>query len=275
LFYLNKNSFASLSEILKSKYKAISIFLLKNCANYLQKSKLFVIMYLMNKENKMDETKGVIYILTNPSFEEYVKIGYADNLNNRLNQLNRSECTPFAFRTYAIYEVSNRLSDIKIHEIIDKLNPNLRAIDNFEGKKRVREFYAMTKEDAYNLLKSIAEINGTPERVQLITPNKEQMKDEKEAEQINKYLRTRKKLTFSEYKIPIGAKLIYVKDKDIFCKVISEKKVEYKGKQYSLSALAGKLNIERGSKNKNVAGTDVFSYNGEILSTEIRKRLGI
>lgn len=223
----------------------------------------------------MDETKGVIYILTNPSFEEYVKIGYADNLNNRLNQLNRSECTPFAFRTYAIYEVSNRLSDIKIHEIIDKLNPNLRAIDNFEGKKRVREFYAMTKEDAYDLLKSIAEINGTPERVQLITPNKEQMKDEKEAEQINRYIRTHKKLTFSEYKIPIGAELIYIKDKDISCKVISEKKVEYKGKQYSLSALAGKLNIERGSKNKNVAGTDVFSYNGEILSTEIRKRLGV
>lgn len=48
----------------------------------------------------MEETKGVVYILTNPSFEEYVKIGYADNLNNRLDQLNRSECTPFAFRAY-------------------------------------------------------------------------------------------------------------------------------------------------------------------------------
>ena len=44
------------------------------------------------------EQKGVIYILTNPSFPEYVKIGYADDINKRLNQLNRSECIPFAFR---------------------------------------------------------------------------------------------------------------------------------------------------------------------------------
>lgn len=28
--------------------------------------------------------KGVIYILTNPSFPQYVKIGYADNVESRL-----------------------------------------------------------------------------------------------------------------------------------------------------------------------------------------------
>ena len=47
------------------------------------------------------EKQGVIYILTNPSFPEYVKIGYADDINKRLSQLNRSECIPFAFRVYA------------------------------------------------------------------------------------------------------------------------------------------------------------------------------
>ena len=46
------------------------------------------------------ENKGVIYILTNPSFPEYVKIGYADDVNKRLAQLNRSECTPFASDVY-------------------------------------------------------------------------------------------------------------------------------------------------------------------------------
>ena len=68
----------------------------------------------------MDKT-GVIYILTNLSFPEYVKIGYADDINKRLQQLNRSECIPFAFRVYATYEVNSRLSDLKIHSIIDKL----------------------------------------------------------------------------------------------------------------------------------------------------------
>ena len=50
----------------------------------------------------MSDTKGVIYILTNPSFPDYVKIGYADDIDKRLKQLNRSECIPFAFRVYAI-----------------------------------------------------------------------------------------------------------------------------------------------------------------------------
>lgn len=36
--------------------------------------------------------KNVIYILINPSFEDYIKIGYADDLDKRLAQLNRSEC---------------------------------------------------------------------------------------------------------------------------------------------------------------------------------------
>ena len=90
---------------------------------------------------------GCIYILTNPSFPEYVKIGYADDIAKRLQQLNRSGCIPFAFRVYATYEVSSRLSDLKIHSIIDKLNPNLRSIENFNGKQRVREFYAMPPED--------------------------------------------------------------------------------------------------------------------------------
>lgn len=49
--------------------------------------------------------QGVIYILTNPSFPEYVKIGYAAKLEERLRQLNRSEAIPYAFRAYATYEV--------------------------------------------------------------------------------------------------------------------------------------------------------------------------
>ena len=111
----------------------------------------------------MGNTKGVIYILKNPSFPDYIKIGYADNIENRLQQLNNSECTPFAFRVYATYEVDSRLSDLKIHSIIDKLNPDLRSIDNFNGKKRVREFYAMSAEDAYSILEAIAEIHNCVE----------------------------------------------------------------------------------------------------------------
>ena len=73
----------------------------------------------------MNNEIGYIYILTNPSFPQYVKIGYANDLNSRLNQLNRSECIPFAFRVYAYYKVPKRLTDTEIHKIIDCMNKNL------------------------------------------------------------------------------------------------------------------------------------------------------
>ena len=97
----------------------------------------------------MAHETGCIYILTNPSFPEYVKIGYASNLEKRLKQLNRSETIPYAFRAYAIYEVEKSLTDKELHKLIDKLNPDLRTIDNFDGKERIKEFFAMSAEDAY------------------------------------------------------------------------------------------------------------------------------
>ena len=132
----------------------------------------------------MDKT-GVIYILTNPSFPEYVKIGYADDIDKRLQQLNRSECIPFAFRVYATYEVNSRLSDLKIHSIIDKLNPNLRSIENFNGKQRVREFYAMSPEDAYSILEAIAEIHGCADKLKRIAMDEAQKQAEETAQEID------------------------------------------------------------------------------------------
>ncbi len=122
---------------------------------------------------------GVIYVLTNPSFPEYVKIGYADNLEKRLTDLNRSECLPFAFRAYCVYEVDGRLKDKDVHALIDKINPELRAIETFDGKPRVREFYNISAEDAYEILYSIATISGTVGRLKYITPEGHDILDEK------------------------------------------------------------------------------------------------
>ena len=145
------------------------------------------------------EKAGVIYILTNPSFPEYVKIGYTDDIDKRLKQLNRSECTPFAFRVYATYEVNSRLSDLKIHSIIDKLNPNLRSIENFNGQKRIREFYAMAPEDAYSILEAIAEIHGCTESLKLIIPSAEEAQAEETAKEVDTE-HTEKASNFSFFK---------------------------------------------------------------------------
>ena len=219
------------------------------------------------------EKKGVIYILTNPSFEEYVKIGYADDIDTRLAQLNRSECTPFAFRVYATYEVDNRLTDMKIHAMIDKLNPNLRAIDNVNGKKRVREFYAMTAEDAYGIFEAMAEIHGTTDRLKLIKPSVEQEAESKVAATIAEESRERAKpFSFDMVNIPVGARITYCKDESIFCTVVDDKKVEFNGEVMSLTMVARiVMNLDRSAP---IAGPRFFKYNGEMLN-DIRERLGV
>ena len=126
---------------------------------------------------------GCIYILTNPSFKEYVKIGYATNLEKRLKQLNRSETIPYAFRAYAIYEVDKPLTDKELHKLIDRLNPDLRTIDNYDGKERVKEFFLMSPEDAYAILESIAKISGTIDRLKKVKPEGHEIEDEKTAEE--------------------------------------------------------------------------------------------
>lgn len=129
-------------------------------------------------------SKGVIYVLTNPSFPEYVKIGYADNLERRLKEFNNSSCLPFAFRVHCVYEVDDRLTDKKLHSMIDKLNPDLRAIETFDGKPRVREFYNMSADDAYELLSCIASISGTFGKLRKVTPTGHEVKDEKLAKDL-------------------------------------------------------------------------------------------
>ena len=106
---------------------------------------------------KKEKENGVIYILTNPSFPEYVKIGYADNVNERLKILNTSPAIPFAFRVYATYEVEHKLEDKKVHKLIDTINPELRSVEN---------------------------INGTKDRLHLIKATENDIKEEQEASEI-------------------------------------------------------------------------------------------
>ena len=116
-------------------------------------------------ERAQTTTTGYIYILTNPSFPQYGKLGYATDVKQRLAELNRSTAVPFAFRVYATYEVDSALSDKKLHSILGKLNPDLRSAEEVDGKRRIREFYAMPPEDAYAILEAIAEINGFHHRL--------------------------------------------------------------------------------------------------------------
>jgi len=225
----------------------------------------------MAQNRSLDVQRGVIYILTNPSFPEYVKIGYADDLQQRLKQLNKSECIPFAFRVYATYEVESRLSDLQIHKIIDKINPNLRSIEFTEGKKRIREFYAMTAEDAYFLFGAMAEIHNCSDRLSIIKPTMDEQAAEVIAEEVETETQDKaENFSFEKCNIPIGAILNYANDPTITCTVVDNRMIEYKGKKMYLTGLA-KLLL---GKRSGICGPRYFTYNGKRLD-EIRHELGV
>ncbi len=184
-----------------------------------------------------------------------------------MNQLNRSETIPFAFRAYAIYEVESNLTDLVLHDLIDKLNPDLRSIENFDGKERKREFYAMTPEEAYKLLECIAKISGTEDRLKKMTPEGHEILDEETAAEVAKEAK-RGPFRFSKYGIPVGAAIKYLYNDSIEAVVVDDRHVSYKGVTTSTSTLAQQLLESEYS----VQGTAYFTYKGEKL-TERRDRM--
>ena len=210
---------------------------------------------------------GFIYILTNPSFPQYVKIGYATNVKQRLDELNRSSAVPFAFRVYATYEVDSALSDKKLHTILDKLNPELRSMEEIDGKKRIREFYAITPEDSYAILEAIAEINGYKHRLKKWKATVAEQKDEAMAQEISEAHQERlAPFTFSMCNIAVGEEIEFwrsaTEPSGIMCTVADDKHVEYDGQKWSLTALAKHLLGIKGA----IAGPRYFKYKGEWLN---------
>ena len=210
---------------------------------------------------------GVIYILTNPSFPQYVKIGYASDLNRRLSELNRSEALPYAFRAYATYETGKRLTDKALHELLDTLNPDLRTIETFNGQRRSREFFEMSAEDAYSILEAIARISGTESRLHRVTPTGEQIVEEHEAEEARTKQR-RPPFKFSMVGLKPGDEVVFAGDASKRATVVDERHVEYEGVTTSLSALAEQLT----GLGHALQGPMYFSYEGELL-TERRDRM--
>ncbi len=210
-----------------------------------------------------EKDAGVIYILTNPSFPDYVKIGYAKDIEKRLTQLNRSECIPYAFRVYAVYHVPKPLQDKELHSIIDNLNPDLRAIDTFDGKTRTKEFYAMTPEDAYALLESIAKISGTEGKLQRMEPEGHEVLDEEVAAEIQEEANERRSpFSFEKCGIPVGAQIQLLDHPEETAIVKDDRHIEYNGLTYSLTGLAKMLlGVEHA-----IQGPNFWTYEGKVLS---------
>lgn len=217
------------------------------------------------------EKSGLVYILTNESFrEDWVKIGKSTRpVGIRLKELDNT-AVPLPFNIYATLETS-KYNEVErlVHKTIDRLT-DLRIRQN-------REFFNVPPEVALDIFRDIAQTiddaHTTVYRNNVPVREEDQAVSKGEAEKdIAEHAPRRKPFRFSLAKIEIGEKITFIPT-GTEVRVADDKKVEYEGRLYTLSAFVGTfLPEEQQNESGAYQGPLYFSYRGERIS-ERRKRL--
>jgi hypothetical protein len=196
---------------------------------------------------------GKVYILTNDSMPGIIKIGITDqeSIEDRIKQLDNTSI-PTPFRFYFAIE-SDRYVEIEknIHD----------AFSDFRIRKN-REFFKMEPERAVSALRisGATEIKMTNEMID------EEGKKIEETPEIKISRKRKGKISFELLEIPIGTELIFTRDSNKTCKIISDSEVEYNGNNYTLSSLALKLLNEAGYNWPSANGTLYFKYKDKTIN---------
>ena len=196
----------------------------------------------------------IIYILTNQSMPDTIKIGITDNLERRVKELDNTSM-PLPFECYYAVEVEDASKiEKKIHEGFDD--------------KRIRhnrEFFYTTPEQAKSILE-IAEVMGGKN----VTPKHDIVETEQDKQALDKSRKIRKRFNFEMINIQPGTILNFVKDNAITCEVHDDRKVKFRDKITSLSDAADIILKEMGYDWSAAQGPIWWSYEGKSLS-ELRR----
>jgi len=197
----------------------------------------------------MENTQGIVYILTNPSIPNMIKIGMTtvEDVKQRMAQLYTTG-VPLPFECVYAAKVEN-------HEKVEK------ALHTAFGPDRVnpkREFFEIDAVQAIAIIKLM--------EIQDVTPNVETEKDvvdEVDREAGEAYARKKRpRFSFSEMNIPLGSELVCVTNAEIV-KVISDRSVEFRGEETSLTN-ATRIILDNGY---HVAPGPYWTFNGTLLRT--------
>tara|TARA_B100001146_G_scaffold63776_1_gene56491 strand:- start:364 stop:978 length:615 start_codon:yes stop_codon:yes gene_type:complete len=198
-------------------------------------------------------SEGIIYVLTNPSMPGLVKIGKTTNLKRRMEDLYNSS-VPTQFRCIFATKIND------YHEKEKKLH--LTFGDNRDNPKR--EFFRISEDAA---IASLELLGG-----EIVTPDSDIFEDNTDKIAFEKVSRIRQAFNFEMVDIPHRSTLNFIRDENITCKVISKNRVEFRGKEHSLSSSALILTNEMGYNWKTICGPENWKYDGEVLN-DIRVRL--
>ncbi len=191
----------------------------------------------------------IVYILTNQSMPDTIKIGITDNLERRMRELDNTS-TPLPFECYYAVEVQDaKVIEKKIHEGLD---------DN--RIRQSREFFNTSPEQAKAILE-IAEVMGGKN----VTPTEDVVETPQDKQALENARKKRSKFNFNMINIAPGTILEFSKDKSITCEVVDDTKVKFRGQTTSLSASANTILREMGYDWEQAHGPRFWIYQGKSL----------
>lgn len=198
---------------------------------------------------------AIVYVLTNPVFENFVKVGRTINLEQRLRQLDNTS-VPLPFRCVFAVEVED---DVKVERLLHLAFADHRT-------RSTREFFEIDPQRVISALK----LTGGKD----VTPRGDIAEDEEGIRAIEDAARRRRKTyKFSDAGIYAGDVLTYVNDDQISVQVIGEKKVLFEGKETSLSQSALVLLQRDGYTWQTVNGWRYWMIDGETVAERLGRFL--
>ncbi len=209
----------------------------------------------------MSDTKGIIYILSNPAMPDIVKVGKTSHdrgYEQRIKELYTTG-VPLPFECeYACIVDNYETVERRIHSAFtgNRVNPK-------------REFFEISPSRIIDILELL-----NPERLDIETEYEDE--SEKQASIMTEKKNSRRSnFKFSEYNISTGTQLYYYYDNSIVCTVAENNKVEYQDEIISLNKLTGNVLDQRGrSKNMGSAyGYWSLDSDGEESLYDYRKRM--
>lgn len=207
----------------------------------------------------MENMRGYVYVLTNPSFkEDWVKIGKSGRLPEVRGKELFNTAVPLPYEVYATLQtVKYNEAEKLIHRSIDRIS-KLRINGS-------REFFNIPPAKAYEILQDIALLLDDAE-VKLYGDNIE--KETKTVEGVKR--KTGEVFDFYSRGLHDGDLIQFVDDPNMTAIVVSARQVLFENEKWYLSPLVKELYTRLNRVNASGAyqGPLYFSYNGVRL-TEI------
>lgn len=195
---------------------------------------------------------GIVYVLTNPAFDKYVKIGRTIDLEQRLRQLDNTSI-PLPFRCVYAVEVED---DVKVERLLHQAFADVRV-------RSTREFFEI---DAQRIISALKLTFGRE-----VTPREDIAVDAEGIEALERTITQRRQYNFADAHVAVGDVLTYSKDESITATVVAEKKVLFEGEPVSLGKAALTLLHREGYKWKQANGWAYWMKDGETLSERVER----